>query len=110
MAGVFSAEAAALLQQRHHPVDEVVKPAGREVWYQDEAVTRIRLHMQIDLVGHLSRRADELLTTGDGDDQFTDAEVLRLGAFPPCGGDRLRITVSDPALRDGRIVGRFDIR
>jgi hypothetical protein len=107
--GVFGTETAALLQQRHHPVDEVVEPARGQVGHQNEAVAGVGLHVQIDLVGDLGRRADELLTAGDGDDQFADAQVLGLRAFPPCGGNCLRIAVAPPALRDGRVVSRFDV-
>ena len=53
MPAVFGAETAALLQQRHHPVDELVQTVRSEVWHQDEAVAGIRLHVQIDLVGNL---------------------------------------------------------
>ena len=109
MPGVVGPEAAALLEQRHHPVDELVEAVWRQVRHQDEAVAGVGLHVQVDLIGDLSRRADELLTAGDGDDQLADAQVLGLGTLTPRGGDGLGVAVPDPALRDGRVVDRFDL-
>ena len=109
MPAVCGPETAALLQQWHHPVDEIVKSVWSQVGHQDEAVARVGLHVQIDLLGHLGRCADKLLTACDGDHQFPDAQVLGLGTLAPCGGDRLRVTVSHAALRDGGIVGGFDV-
>ena len=100
---------AALLQQRHHPVDELVEPAWGEVRHQDEAVAGVGLHVQVDLVGDLCRSADELLAAGDGDDQLADGQVLGLRTLAPCGGDGLGVTVPDAALGDRGIVGRFDV-
>ena len=90
-------------------VDEVVAPMRRQVRHQDEPVAGVGLHVQIDLVRDLGRRADELLTAGDCDDQFADAQLLGLRSFPPRGGDGLRVAVAHPALGDGRVVGRFDV-
>ena len=84
MPGVFGTECAALLQQRHHPVDEVVEAVRGQVRHQDEAVAGVGLDVQVDLVGDLGGCADELLAAGDGDDQLADAQVLGLRALPPC--------------------------
>ena len=43
-ARVVGAEHAALLQQRHHLVDERVEPAGGDVRDEDEAVAGVGLH------------------------------------------------------------------
>src|SRR6202158_3174385 len=107
--GVFGAETARVLQQRHRLVDEVVEPGRGQVRHEDEPVAGVGLYVQIDLVGHLSGRADELLAAGDGDDQLADAEFLGLGAFAIARGDSLRVAVPYPALGDGGVVYRVHV-
>ncbi len=50
-AGVVGAEHAALLQQRHDPVDEWIESAGRDVRNEDESVARVGLHEVVDRCG-----------------------------------------------------------
>ena len=52
---------AAFLQQRHHPVDELVEAVRGQVRHQDEAVAGIGLHVAVDLGGDLLGGPDELL-------------------------------------------------
>ena len=52
LAGVAGAERAALLQQRHHPVDELVQAVRRQVRHQDEPVAGVGLDVSVDLVGY----------------------------------------------------------
>ena len=79
---VLGAEHAALLQQRHDLVDELVEAAGRDVRDQDEAVAGVGLDEVVDRVGDRGRGADEGLPAGDLDDQLADGQLLGLGALP----------------------------
>ena len=56
VAGVFGAEPAAFLQQRHHLVDEVVQAVRGQVRHQDEPVAGVGLDVAVDLVGDVGRR------------------------------------------------------
>lgn len=55
---VFRAERAAPLEQRHHPVDELVEPAGPEVRYEGEAVGGTLPHERLQFRGDRLGRAD----------------------------------------------------
>ena len=106
--GVLGAETASLLQQRHHPVDELVESVRSPVSGEDEAVARIALHVQVDLISYLSGGADELWRSVTA---MTSSRMLRCSAscaLTPRGGEAFG---SPCALGPGDrgIVGRVDV-
>ena len=42
---VFGTECAPVLQQRHHPVDEFIQAARRQVWHKDETIAGVGLNV-----------------------------------------------------------------
>jgi hypothetical protein len=81
----------------------------RQVRHQNEAVASIRLHITIDLFGHLPRSPDELLAAGHFDDQLADRQVFGFRSGAPRIGDLLGVAVPDPPSGDVRVLDGLDV-
>ena len=105
---VVGAEDAALLQQRHDRVGELVQAARGDVRDEDEAVAGVGLDEIVDRLRDGGRRADERLPAGDLDDQFTQRKLLGSCLRPPLRRSGHRVAVhahAGPAPGDGVLAG-----